>query len=69
MKTLFNGLLQFEDNDSLETMLKEIDKNLSLKLLEFALDHAQKNGVYDFQESHLIYRCLEKLKKNDDEKI
>jgi len=64
MNILFNGLLQFKDNDELDELIKSMDNKTSLKLLEFALDYAQKSGVYDFQESYLIYKCIEELKKD-----
>jgi hypothetical protein len=69
MNVLFDGLLQFKDNEELDELIKSMDSKLSLKLIEFALDYAQKSGAYDFQESYLIYKCLEVLKKQRDEKI
>jgi len=33
-----------------------------------ALNHANKQGAFSILESHCIYKCLEKLKDNENKK-
>jgi hypothetical protein len=55
MKILFNGLLEFQSQDQLKELLSSEDKKTALKLVELALQHAQNNGLYSFEESYVIY--------------
>ena len=64
MEILFNGLLEFQSHGELDTLLQAKEKKIALKLVELALQHAQNNGVYTFQESHVIYNCLNTLKED-----
>jgi hypothetical protein len=63
MEILFNGLLEFESNKELDKLLENCEEKTALKLLELALQHAQNNGLYTFQESYIIYNCLNVLKE------
>lgn len=65
MKILFNGLLEFQSQDQLKELLSSEDKKTALKLVELALQHAQNNGLYSFEESYVIYNCLNTLKNNE----
>jgi hypothetical protein len=63
MGILFNGLLEFESHEELNKLFDSNDRKMALKLIELALQHAQNNGLYTFQESHVVYNCLNILKK------
>ena len=63
MEILFNGLLEFESHEELGKLFDEKDVKMALKLIELALQHAQNTGLYTFQESHVVYNCLNILKK------
>jgi hypothetical protein len=65
MKILFNGLLEFQSQDQLKELLSSEDKKTALKLIELALQYAQNNGLYSFEESYVIYNCLNALKNNE----
>jgi hypothetical protein len=62
MEILFNGLLEFESHKELDKLLENSDNKTALKLIELALQHAQNSGLYTFQESHVIYECINVLK-------
>jgi hypothetical protein len=63
MQILFNGLLEFESHKQLKELLLSEDKQTAIKLIELALQHAQNNGLYSFEESYVIYICLNQLKE------
>lgn len=65
MESLFGGLFGFESKDNLEDFVSKIDKESALKIIELSLLYALKSGLYSFEESHIIYKCLNKIKKNE----
>lgn len=64
MPTIFNDLLEFKDEDNLDSLLEKMDNALAIKLLEIALDGC--NDRFSIIESHVIYKCLKKLKNGSD---
>lgn len=62
METIFGGLLEFSTEKELETFLETINDVNSLNIIETALNFGHRNGIYDIQESHIVYVCLQKLK-------
>jgi hypothetical protein len=62
MESIFGGLIQFNDKEQIESFMNSIDTNGSLKIIEMALLFSQKNGLFSFEESHIIYECLKKIK-------
>lgn len=63
MNTLFNGLFEFENQEDFDKMIESLDKNLSIKLLEFALENC--TDKFSLIENHLIYKCLQVIKKSN----
>jgi hypothetical protein len=63
MKAIFNGILEFENDEKLEEILNLMDKSLAIKLLTIALDLTTEN--FSLAENHVIYKCLTKLKQNE----
>ncbi len=62
MPAIFNDLLEFRDENDLDSVLDKMDKTLAIKLLEIALDSC--SGNFSIVESHVIFKCLKKLKEN-----
>lgn len=69
MESLFGGLFGFESKESLENFVENVDKVNAIKMIELSLLYIQKNGFFSFEESHIIYKCLNKLKENEDPNI
>lgn len=69
MESLFGGLFSFKTKKSLENFIEKIDKDSALKMIELSLLYTQKNGFYTFEESHIIYMCLNKLKENENDTL
>lgn len=62
MKTLFNGIIEFEDESHLNIILEKMDKELAFKLLTIVLDLTTEH--FSLVENHTIYKCLIKLKED-----
>lgn len=69
MKSIFGGLLEFKNKEHLNAFLTVIDKNDAITLIEKALLYSQQNGLYTFEESHVIYKSINKLKENEENHI
>lgn len=65
MKSLFNGLLEFPTHNDLEKSLDSMDKEFAIKIIDLALNYIQQNGGFSLEESHCIYKCLNKIKENE----
>lgn len=63
MGAIFNGILEFENDEKLEEILNQMDKGLAVKLLSIALDLTTEH--FTLAENHVIYKCLTKLKQNE----
>ena len=61
MPAIFNDLLEFKDELDLDSLLDKMDNTLAIKLLEIALEGC--NDRFSIVESHVIYKCLKKLKQ------
>ena len=64
MPAIFNDLLEFRDEVDLDLVLDKMDNTLAIKLLEIALDGC--NDRFSITESHVIFKCLKKLKQKED---
>lgn len=67
MPAIFNDLLEFRDENDLDSLLDKMDKTLAIKLLEIALDGC--NDRFSIVESHVIFKCLKKLKEKESNSI
>jgi len=65
MGSLFGNLLQFESNSQFDLFLESIDKTNALKIIELSIMNNQQSGIYTIEESYCIYKCLSKLKENE----
>jgi hypothetical protein len=62
MKSLFGGLIEFEDQLKLSEFLEKMDNEMSLKIIEGALEYGIKNGIYGLDEAYCIYKSLTRIK-------
>lgn len=67
MENLFNGLFQFESQKQFDEFMLNIDKKSALKILELSIINNQQSGVYSLEESYCLYKCISKLKENENE--
>ena len=64
MKTLFGGLIEFENQSKLTEFLKTMDDKTSIKIIEGALEYGVKNGLFSMEEAHCVYEALSKIKES-----
>jgi hypothetical protein len=66
MESIFNGMLEFQNPSQLvEFGLNGLTKEKSLKIIEVALLNIQRSGGFSFEESFIIYQCINKLNENE----
>jgi hypothetical protein len=65
MSSLFGGLFQFENSNQFDLFLESVDKKSALKIIELSIVNNQQNGLYSIEESYCLYKCLSKLKENE----
>ena len=65
---LFGGEFEYEENEDLKVFLNSLKTSVSRSIIETALNHASNQGVFNILESHCIYKCLENLKDNENQK-
>lgn len=65
MTTLFNGDFEYEQESEFKEFLETMEPVNALKIIEIALSHANKEGAFTIEESHCIYRCIDKLKNSN----
>ena len=65
MENIFGGLFEFEGTEELDKFMGELDKTTALKIIDMVLRYGQQQGIYTLAESHCIYKCLSKLKENE----
>ena len=66
MESIFGGAIEFQTKTQFDNFVETVDKDMSLKIIELAVDYGLKNGLYSFEESYAIYKSLIKLKENAD---
>lgn len=65
---LFGGEFEYEEKEDLKVFLNSLKPSVSRSIIETALNHASNQGVFNILESHCIYKCLENLKDNENQK-
>jgi hypothetical protein len=59
---IFGGLIEFKDKKEFIEFMDNIDEGNAVKLIETSMNYAIKSGLFDFDESYAMYKCLLKLK-------
>ena len=69
MKTIFNGQFDFDSDDELELVLDNLNPQMSLKIIEIALNKGLREGIFNLTESHCLYKSMQFLKKTENNKL
>jgi hypothetical protein len=43
-----------------------LDKESAIKIIEVGINYALSNGLYSMGETFCLYKCINKLKENED---
>ena len=62
MKTLFGGLIEFDTPSKLVECARTMDTDMSIKIIEAAMEYGVKNGLYTLEEAYLLYETLRRIK-------
>lgn len=65
MENIFGGLIEFKSKKEFDSFIDNISKEDTLQIIEASISYGQQNGLYTLEESHILYKCLSKLKEND----
>jgi len=65
MENIFGGLIEFKSKKEFDSFIDNISKEDTIQIIEASISYGQQNGLYTIEESHILYKCLSKLKEND----
>ncbi len=65
MLSIFDGSFDYEDEGDLIDFINNMGIEESIKILDLGLTQANKAGVFSMKESFCLYKCLLKLKENE----
>ena len=66
MNNYFGGLVEFKNDKEFEDFLENIKYEDATKLIETVIVYTVKSGLFNLDESFLLYKCLQKIKNNDE---
>jgi hypothetical protein len=64
MENIFGGLIEFKSKNEFNSFIDEMDTISTIQIIEASIMYGQQNGLYTLEESHILYKCLSKLKEN-----
>lgn len=65
MENIFGGLIEFKSKNEFDSFTDGMDTASTIQIIEASIMYGQQNGLYTLEESHILYKCLSKLKEND----
>jgi hypothetical protein len=66
MENVFGGLIEFENKKEFELFVEKMDINSVIQIIEASVTYGLQNGLYTLEESHILYKCLSKLKEREE---
>jgi hypothetical protein len=65
MESIFGGLIEFDDRDDFNNYVETLDREKALIIIEKQIEYFVMNGGFTLLENHVLYKCLLKLKENE----
>ena len=65
MESIFGGLIEFDTRDEFNEYVEKLDKDKALLIIEKQIEYFVMNGGFTLLENHVLYKCLLKLKENE----
>jgi hypothetical protein len=65
MENIFGGLIEFDNQKQFDDFVNSMNKTHSLKIIEMAFKYGLSNGLYSMEEVYCLYKCLSKLKEDE----
>ena len=66
MENIFNGLIEFDNKEDFNNFVNNMTKENALQIIEKQIEYVQQQGGYTLLEATTLYKCLMKLKENDE---
>jgi hypothetical protein len=66
MENIFGGLIEFKSKKELDAFIDDVGAHSALQVVEASITYGQQNGFYTLEESHILYKCLCKLKEREE---
>ena len=64
MESIFGGLIEFDSRKELDEYMEKLDVNGATQIIEKQIEHIASHGGFTIVESHVLYKCLTKLKED-----
>jgi hypothetical protein len=65
MESIFGGLIEFDNHKEFDDYIQNMDREKALLIIEKQIEYFVLQGGFSLTENHVLYKCLNKLK--DDE--
>jgi hypothetical protein len=65
MENIFGGLIEFDTQKDFDNFVESLDKESAIKIIEVGVNYALSNGLYSMGETFCLYKCISKLKENE----
>lgn len=66
MESIFGGLIEFDSHQELNEYLQELSNGDAIQIIEKQIEYIVSHGGFTLAESHILYKCLNKLKEDAD---
>jgi len=64
MESIFGGLIEFDSQKELDEYVENLDIIGAIQIIEKQIEYVASHGGFTIVESHVLYKCLIKLKEN-----
>lgn len=64
MESIFGGLIEFDSQNELNEYVENMDTLSAIQIIEKQIEYVASHGGFTIVESHVLYKCLNKLKLN-----
>lgn len=64
MESIFGGLIEFDNQKELNEFVEDLNIKSAIQIIEKQIDYVASQGTFTIVESHVLYKCLNKLKED-----
>lgn len=64
MESIFGGLIEFDNQKELDEYMNNLSVDDAIQIIEKQIEFVATHGGFKLVESHVLYKCLNKLKEN-----
>jgi hypothetical protein len=64
MESIFGGLIEFDNQKELNEYMDNLSVDDAIQIIEKQIEFVATHGGFKLVESHVLYKCLIKLKEN-----